>query len=659
MHRSWLLSAPSPSSLLPHHRPPFSLPPCSPLRTRFFVLFPSRCIPIPGLLSVPRFRAIAEAVDNAEGEEFDGKDSNFINVGYISAAHGLEGELRVKPSTDFPELRFSKPGKRWLRTRITGKELISEVELTGGRAHPGQKSWIISLHGIDTVEKAKQMVGSTLLVREGDRPELDEDEFYTPDLFNMRVFLKETGTLVGTVVNVVNTGANDVLQVRCHSTGEGIDWLNSTKPESSASGHLVWIPFVEAIVPHVDMDNREMWITPPKGLLELNLHSDPRSKKERRQLEWKQRKKIKYRVISAKRKLSELRQNHVLEGLKIGEKDQRRFLAGQIAEINFKLLQCSLESIRTPIERYDLPKFIDANSAGLMKSAFKISQKCLNSCKSDAENSIHYGLYEAGLQLLRESKAATIILLNDNSGKYSESVDDKMKSKIILLQKLLLDCKSVLKMKEDISFPLILISPAHEIQSYEQFLLENDYFGFSSQKIWLLEEEKLPVVGMCPNENTHKILLKSPWDIIQYPVGAGGVYSLLSSDKIIDGLSEIGVEYVQICSLSERSTIAHPLFFGLVNSCNANTGIKIFDRNEGDGEFDGVFSLSSLKNICKQTNKLQFNVSEEQLEHVELVDKEWIEVRPDVPNAYHFHCSIYSFLNTCSLDDMCLIHILD
>lgn len=97
------------------------------------------------------------------------------------------------------------------------------------------------------------------------------------------------------------------------------------------------------------------------------------------------------------------------------------------------------------LSRYDLPKFIDANSAGLMKSAFKISQKCLDSCKSDAENSIHYGLYEAGLQLLRESKAATIILLNDNSGKYSESVDDKLKSKIILLQKLLLDCKSVLK----------------------------------------------------------------------------------------------------------------------------------------------------------------------------------------------------------------------
>jgi hypothetical protein len=49
----------------------------------------------------------------------------------------------------------------------------------------------------------------------------------------------------------------------------------------SSCGH-VWIPFAEEIVPVVDMEKREMWITPPKGLLELNSRSDKRSKKERR-----------------------------------------------------------------------------------------------------------------------------------------------------------------------------------------------------------------------------------------------------------------------------------------------------------------------------------------------------------------------------------------
>lgn len=65
---------------------------------------------------------------------------------------------------------------------------------------------------------------------------------------------------------------------------EETDGSDSVKSGNDASGPLVWVPFVEAIVPNVDIDRREMQITPPKGLLQLNLRSDVRSKKERRQL---------------------------------------------------------------------------------------------------------------------------------------------------------------------------------------------------------------------------------------------------------------------------------------------------------------------------------------------------------------------------------------
>lgn len=74
-------------------------------------------------------------------------------------------------------------------------------------------------------------------------------------------------------MSVFNSGANDLLHVRLDSYTQ----LSSEAP-------LVWIPFVEAIVPYVDVQKREMQITPPKGLLELNIRSDERSKKERRQL---------------------------------------------------------------------------------------------------------------------------------------------------------------------------------------------------------------------------------------------------------------------------------------------------------------------------------------------------------------------------------------
>lgn len=98
----------------------------------------------------------------------------------------------------------------------------------------------------------------------------------------MVYLLQGSGKLVGVVVNVFNHGANDLLQVVLNSDKEEINHSNLLNAKKS--DQLVWVPFVEAIVPEVDLERREMHITPPKGLLELNLRSDMKSKKERRQL---------------------------------------------------------------------------------------------------------------------------------------------------------------------------------------------------------------------------------------------------------------------------------------------------------------------------------------------------------------------------------------
>ncbi|KAK8964274.1 hypothetical protein KSP40_PGU006129 [Platanthera guangdongensis] len=428
-------------------------------------------------------RAIAEVVTGTRKdakEEEDLSDLKFIDVGFISSVHGLKGELRVKPNTGFPELRFCKPGKRWLRARILGRETISEVQLTRGRNHPGQKCWIISFEGVDTVDKAKQMVGSKFLVWEGDRPELQEDEFYTHDLVGMRVIMKETGTLVGTVTNVVNSGANDLLYVMRSSSDtckNPLDHSDSRMPEkrTDASGQFVWIPFVEAIVPEVDKERREMIITPPKGLLELNLRSDTRSKKERHQMEWKQRKKLHHRLNVAKKALHEMGQSHLLDGFSIGEKDQKDKLARKIVNANLRLFQHAVQSVgssstsdicdcidsktvlsvSTTIDcgpsfvqmslnilidvlkyetRLSLFDFVGANSNLLLKNALKIPHKYLLDCAYSEKNS---ELFKEGLQLLRNSKAAIILFVNDDRS-FGEFAHHK-------LQKLLFDYRRFLK----------------------------------------------------------------------------------------------------------------------------------------------------------------------------------------------------------------------
>lgn len=100
--------------------------------------------------------------------------------------------------------------------------------------------------------------------------------------FVTEIISQDTGEVVGTVGQVFNFGGGDLLQVMIGSSeGTAVD-PDSENQDSISSREHVWIPFAEDIVPDVDMASREMWITPPKGLLELNSRSDKRSKKERR-----------------------------------------------------------------------------------------------------------------------------------------------------------------------------------------------------------------------------------------------------------------------------------------------------------------------------------------------------------------------------------------
>lgn len=48
----------------------------------------------------------AEGVLGSSEEGSDDQEAKFVEVGYVSSTHGIKGELRVMPSTDFPELRF-------------------------------------------------------------------------------------------------------------------------------------------------------------------------------------------------------------------------------------------------------------------------------------------------------------------------------------------------------------------------------------------------------------------------------------------------------------------------------------------------------------------------------------------------------------------------
>ncbi|KAK9099072.1 hypothetical protein Syun_026117 [Stephania yunnanensis] len=66
-----------------------------------------------------------------------------------------------------------------------------------------------------------------------------------------------------TIREAVNT--SDLLEVMLNSADKTNNGTTSSNSEASVSGPSVLVPFVKAIVPDIDMDKREMHITPPEG----------------------------------------------------------------------------------------------------------------------------------------------------------------------------------------------------------------------------------------------------------------------------------------------------------------------------------------------------------------------------------------------------------
>ena len=175
--------------------------------------------------------------------------NEWLVVGFITSCHGINGQVKVKSLSDFEE-RFLKPGIRWLQKE---NETPVMVELTSGYKLPGKECFIIKLKEISSRNDADQFKKYKILVKANQIPKLNEKEFHLLELINLNVKTLEKNELkvIGKVINLEND-KNNLLVIKL--------FKNDRK---------VLIPFVEEIVPLIDIKNNYLIIKPPKGLLEL------------------------------------------------------------------------------------------------------------------------------------------------------------------------------------------------------------------------------------------------------------------------------------------------------------------------------------------------------------------------------------------------------
>jgi 16S rRNA processing protein RimM len=128
-----------------------------------------------------------------------------FQVGVITSPHGLRGEVKVYPTTDDPS-RFK------ILKELILKEKRSERVLKVRSVKFFKQFVILGFEGLNRIEDVESLRQCPLLVERKDAVPLEEDEYYIADLIGLSV-RREDGTEIGTLKEVLETGANDVYVV--------------------------------------------------------------------------------------------------------------------------------------------------------------------------------------------------------------------------------------------------------------------------------------------------------------------------------------------------------------------------------------------------------------------------------------------------------------
>lgn len=166
----------------------------------------------------------------------EAEDKHRITVGKVGAAHGIKGEMRVIPLTDFTE-RF-----RNMKEVMVGKELL---HIESCKYH--KQYVLLKFREYPRREQAEALTGKMLTIDRQDAAPLEEGEFYVFDIIGLKVLDLE-GRELGTVENVLRTGSNDVYQAGKPDGGELlIPALRAVVKEINISGGIMRVEMPEEI----------------------------------------------------------------------------------------------------------------------------------------------------------------------------------------------------------------------------------------------------------------------------------------------------------------------------------------------------------------------------------------------------------------------------
>lgn len=162
-------------------------------------------------------------------------------IGQLGQPHGVRGQLKLKAITSRPE-HLAR-----VKTVYVGEDLRAYA-LRRAAIHKGA-IMIVTLGGVDTREAAEALREQEVYMRQTDAAPLEADEYFLHDLPGLRVETI-TGEVIGTVKEVIESAANEVLIVTRPTGGEAL------------------VPMIKDVVKRFDIASGVIVIDPLPGLFE-------------------------------------------------------------------------------------------------------------------------------------------------------------------------------------------------------------------------------------------------------------------------------------------------------------------------------------------------------------------------------------------------------
>ena len=163
----------------------------------------------------------------------------YLEAGKIVNTHGLRGEVKVVPWTDSPET-FEDIKSVYI------KKKTGDMRLNIKSLKYQKNNIILKFDEISTIEEAELLKNKTIYIDRDELGALPEGVYYIADIIGLKA-VDENGTEIGTVIDIFNTGSNDIYEI---------------KREGKKN---LLLPDIDDVIT-VELENERIVVKIPKGL---------------------------------------------------------------------------------------------------------------------------------------------------------------------------------------------------------------------------------------------------------------------------------------------------------------------------------------------------------------------------------------------------------